>query len=203
MLLVTLLFTHIYTWTILTLVMGVFLLVLLKFKYYERKNVFLLLIILSSSALIDVARMVVTGANSGIGFEIFPPLDSELKLGSEQFATRWSSLIDTTQNYYGSLFANSIIYGLSLYWLLRSRLNKVSTIFLITFLSIGIIPLFLGNWSVQTRVFYDIPFQIPAGIAMTYIYRRQDGWFFLIPISIWLVAISIIAVSNLYYIPPL
>jgi hypothetical protein len=203
MVLVTLLFTHIYTWTILTLVMGVFLLVLLKFQYYERKNVVLLLIILSSSALIDVARMVVTGANSGIGFEIFPPLDSELKLGSEQFATRWSSLIDTTQNYYGSLFANSIIYGLSLYWLLRSRLNEVSTIFLITFLSIGIIPLFLGNWSVQTRVFYDIPFQIPAGIAMAYIYRRPDGWFFLIPISIWLVAISIIAVSNLYYIPPL
>jgi hypothetical protein len=203
MLLVTLLFTHIYTWTILTLVMGVFLLVLLKLKYYERKNVFLLLIILSSSALIDVARMVVTGANSGIGFEIFPPLDSELRLGSEQFATRWSSLIDTTQNYYGSLFANSIIYGLSLYWLIRSRLKEVSTIFLVTFLSIGIIPLFLGNWSVQTRVFYDIPFQIPAGIAMTYIYRRPDGWFFLIPISIWLVAMSIIAVSNFYYIPPL
>ena len=35
----TALFTHIYTWSILALVIGIFLLVLLKMKYYERKNV--------------------------------------------------------------------------------------------------------------------------------------------------------------------
>ncbi|TLX88756.1 MAG: hypothetical protein E6K94_11735 [Thaumarchaeota archaeon] len=136
MLLVTLLFTHIYTWSILILVMGVFLLVLLKL------------------------------------------------------------------NYYGSLFANSIIYGLGLYWLLRSRLKDVSTIFFVTFLSIGIIPLFLGNWSVQTRVFYDISFQIPAGIALTYIYKKSNGAFIVLPICIWLVAISVIAVSNFYFVSP-
>lgn len=202
MLLATLLFTHIYTWSILILVMGVFLLVLFKLNYYDRKKIILLLIVLSCSLLIDVARMIVTGAYSGIGYDISPPFGSDLKLGPEQFATRWSSLIDTTQNYYGSLFGNSIIYGLCLYWLLRSRLKDVSTIFLVIFLSIGIIPLFLGNWSVQTRVFYDISFQIPAGIALTYIYIRSSGVLVLIPICLWLIAMSIIAVSNFYFVSP-
>ena len=48
-LLITLFFTHIYTWSILTIVMGIFLLVLLKTKYYERKNIIILLVVLSSS----------------------------------------------------------------------------------------------------------------------------------------------------------
>jgi hypothetical protein len=199
-LLVTLLFTHIYTWSILILVMGVFLLVLLKLHYYDRKKIILLLVVLSCSLLIDVGRMIITGAYSGIGYDISPPFGSDLKLGPEQFMTRWSSLIDTTQNYYGSLFANSIIYGLGLYWLLRSRVKDLHTIFLITFLSIGIIPLFLGNWSVQSRVFYDVSFQIPAGIALAYIYKKSNGPFIILPICIWLVAMAIIAVSNFYLV---
>jgi hypothetical protein len=201
-LIVGLLFTHIYTWSILAMVMGVFLLAILKLDYYERRNVILLLIILSCSVLIDVVRMPLTGAYSGKGDEISPPFGSELRLGPDQFMTRWSNLIDTTHNYYGSLFGNSIIYALGLYWLIRSSLKNVATIFLISFLSIGIIPLFLGNWSVQARVFYDIPFQIPAGIGLTYIYKKSNGISLVLPILIWLLAISITAVSNFYFVPP-
>jgi hypothetical protein len=199
-LLVTLLFTHIYTWSILFLVMGVFLLVLLKLNYYNRKKIILLLVVLSCSLLIDVGRMIITEGYSGIGYDISQPFGSGLKLGPEQFVMRWRSLIDTTQNYYGSLFGNSVIYGLCLYWLLRSRMKDLHTIFIITFLSIGIIPLFLGNWTVQTRVFYDISFQIPAGIALTYIYRKSNGLFIVLAICIWLVAMSINAVSNFYFV---
>lgn len=201
-LMITLLLTHIYTWSILSMVMGVFLLILLKLRYYERRSVILLLLVLFLSVLLDVVRMIITGAYSGIGYEISPPFGSDLRLAPDQFATRWSSLIDTTQNYYGSLYGNFIIYGLGLYWLISSKLKEVSTIFLIAFLSIGIIPLFLGNWSVQTRVFYDIPFQIPAGIALTYVYRKSNGIFIVMPVMIWLIAISITDVSNFYFVPP-
>ena len=145
--------------------------------------------------------MSITGSFSGIGYGVSPPF-GELRFGPEQFATRWSSLIDTTQNYYGSLFGNSIIYALGIYWLIRCKLTEVSTIFLISFLSIGIIPLFFGNWIVQSRVFYDIPFQIPAGIALAQIYRRGHSIITLIPIIIWLAAISITAVFNFYYVTP-
>lgn len=198
----TALFTHIYTWSILALVIGIFLLVLLKMKYYERRNVLVLLIALLSSVFIDILRTMLTGAYSGIGYDISPPFGSIVQLGPEQFSTRWSTIIDTTLSYLGSLFGNSIIYALGLYYLIRSKLRETSMIFILTFLSIGIIPLFLGNWFVQARVFYDIPFQIPAAIALTYLSQRRNGSLILIAVSIWLVALSIRAVANFYFIPP-
>jgi hypothetical protein len=198
---VTTLFIHSYTWTILSMSIGIFLLAVLKFNYYSRKNVIILLIILGSTILFDVVRMTVTGSFSGISYGVSPPF-GELRFGPGQFVTRWSSVIDTTQNYYGSLFGNSIIYALGLFWLLQSKFKDTSTIFLISILSIGIIPLFFGNWIVQSRVFYDIPFQIPAAFAMAHIYKKFNGVFPLIPIIIWLLAFSIAALSNFHFVPP-
>lgn len=198
---VTTLLMHSYTWTILSIFIGIFLLVMLKFNYYNRKHVVNLLIIVGSTMLFDVVRMILTGSFSGISYGVSPPL-GELRFGPGQFVTRWSSVIDTTQNYYGSLFGNSIIYALGVYWLLKSKLKEISTIFLISIMSIGIIPLFFGNWIVQSRVFYDIPFQIPAAFAMAYIYKKFNSVFPLIPIIIWLLAFSITALSNFHFVPP-
>lgn len=170
----TVLFTHVYTWSILTLILTIFLLVMVKMSYYKKRTVIQLLLILSSTILVDLVRTIMTGSISGIGYNISPPFGAIVQLGPELYSTRWSSLVDTTLSYFGSLFGNSIIYTLCLYWLIRSKLNQVLTILLVTFLSIGIIPLFFGNWVVQARVFYDIPFQIPAAIALTYLYRRPE-----------------------------
>jgi hypothetical protein len=198
----TTLFTHIYTWSILAIGIGIFLLVLLKIKYYERRNVIMLLVVLSSSVFTDILRTILTGAYSGIGYDISPPLGAIVQLGPEQFSTRWGTIMDTTLSYLGSLFGNSIIYALCLYWLIRSKLRETSTIFIVSFLSIGIIPLFFGNWFVQARVFYDIPFQIPAAIALAYLYKRRNGPLILIAVSVWLTVLSIRAVANFYFIPP-
>jgi len=198
---VTTLFAHSYTWTILSMFMGVFLLVMLKFDFYDRKNVIILLIVVGSTLLFDMARMTITGSFSGISYGISPPF-GELRFGPEQFVTRWSSVIDTTQNYYGSLLGNSIIYALGLYWLLRSKFRDSSTIFLISILSIGIVPLFFGNWIVQSRVFYDIPFQIPAAIGLVYVYKKFNSIMPLIPILLWLLSFSITALSNFHFVPP-
>ena len=63
----------------------------------------------------------------------------------------------------------------------------------------GIIPLFFGNLVIQTRVLYDIPFQIPAAIALTYIMKKHtNGTMMILPICIWFFAISIRAVSNFF-----
>ena len=77
MLIVLLLFTHVYTWTILAIVMGIFLAVLLKFNYYSRKSIILLLLVVSSSVVIDVARMTITGSSSGIVSDIAMPVQEE------------------------------------------------------------------------------------------------------------------------------
>jgi hypothetical protein len=82
-------------------------------------------------------------------------------------------------------------------------MHEPTTIFLIIFLSTGIIPLFVGSWGIQARVFYDVPFEIPAAIALYYISRRSGS--ILVPLAgcTWLVAVSLFTVMNYYLIPVL
>jgi hypothetical protein len=199
-LMVLLLFSHVYTWTVLAMVMGIFLAIMFKFNYYSKKSIIILLLVLLSSIIIDIVRTTVTGSPSGIEHDIYTARVGGA--GLEQYMMRWSNLIDTTQIYFGGQFSNFIILILVLYWLFRSNLSEPSNIFLLIFLSIAVIPLFLGNWVIQTRVIYDIPFQIPAAIALTYVKRHTNGTIILLPICIWLIAVSIKAVSNFYLVLP-
>jgi hypothetical protein len=105
--------------------------------------------------------------------------------------------------YVGGQFSNFILLALGLYWLFSSNLRKASNIFIVIFLSTGLIPLFAGNWLLQVRVLYNIPFQIPAAIALTYMSNRNHtSRLFLPAIILWLVAASVTVVSNFYLIPP-
>jgi hypothetical protein len=199
-LIVLLLFSHIYTWTLLVTVMGIFLVVLLKFNYYSKKSIILLLLVVLSSVVIDTARIAVTGKPGGIERDIYTARVAGA--GLEQFKERWSNLIDVTQIHLGGQFSNFIIIILGLYWLFRSNLSEPSNILIVIFLSVGIVPLFFGDWILQTRIFYNIPFQIPAAIALTYIKKQINGAMILLPICIWLIAMSIRAVSNFYLTSP-
>jgi hypothetical protein len=196
---ILLLFTHVYTWSMLAIVTGIFLIVILKLKYYQRRSIILLLLVVFSSVIIDIARMNITGSSGGIEKDIEI---SHSGIGLQQFALRWNNLIDTTLRFFNGLFGNSIILALGLYWLFKTNYLDPSSIFLMIFLSIGILPIFVGDETVQSRVFYNIPFQIPAAIGLTYIKKNVNGTLILLPICIWLLAISIRAVSNNYFVPP-
>ena len=201
LLMVFLVFTHAYTWSILAIVMSVFLVVKLKLNYYHKRCVTLLLLVILSSVIIDIARIFVTGsASSGIEQDI---IKARGGASLSQFALRWNNLNYTVNTYVGGQFSNFIIFMLGLYWLFRFNLYQSSSIFLVVFLSIGIIPLLFGNWVIQTRILYNIPFQIPAAIALTYIRKSYaNGTLIIFPICIWLLAIGIRAVSNFYLIFP-
>jgi hypothetical protein len=200
MLIVLLLFTHVYTWTVLAIVMGIFLAVLLKFNYYSRKSIILLLLVISSSVVIDVARMTITGSSSGIVNDIAVARAGDA--GIEQYKVRWSNLIEVTQIHLGGQFSNFLLFILGLYWLINCNLRQPSNILIAIFLSVGVIPLFFGDWIIQTRVFYDIPFQIPAAITLTYVKKQANGTIPLLAICTWLIAMSIRTVANFYLTLP-
>jgi hypothetical protein len=197
-LMILLLFSHSYTWTVFTIVMGIFLAVLLKFNYYSRKSIILLLLVILSSVVIDVAKMIIIGSASGIVYDIF--VAQAGGVGLEQFTVRWSNLVDVTQIHLGGQFSNFLILILGLYWLIWCNLRQPSTIFIVIFLSLGVLPLFFGDWIVQSRVFYNIPFQIPAAITLTYVKKQVNGTIILLPICIWLTSMSIETVSNFHLI---
>jgi hypothetical protein len=199
LLIVVLLFSHVYTWSLLAIVSGIFLIVILKLNYYDKKNVILLLLVILSSVIIDVVRMTITHSHSGIERDMSI---ANVEVGLKQFAQRWGNLVYATHDYLGGLFGNFIILVLGVYWLFRFDLKETSNILLVIFLSVGIVPLYFGDWVVQDRVFYNIPFQIPAAIALNYLSRRDNGSIITFSVCIWLVAVSILAVSNFYLIMP-
>jgi hypothetical protein len=195
-----LLFTHVYTWTVFTIVTIIFLVVLLKLNYYQRHSIFLLLLVILSSIAIDIARTTITGTSGGIEGDLI--VSKHFGAGLDQFNQRWTNLVYAIQVHLGGQLSNPIILILGLYWILRCKLSALSSIFLVVFLSVGILPLFVGSVTIQSRLFYDLPLQIPAAMALTYLKKKPYGTMLLFPIGIWLIAISINAASNFYFLPP-
>jgi len=200
-LLILTLLSHVYTWTILIVVMISFLVVLLKIKTYEQKRILLLLLLVAVSIGFDVGRTIFTEASGGI------ERDVELAIGDahidfNNFATRWGSLSYNTTIILGGLVGSFIILTLALYWLFWSNWREPQNIFLIIFFSVGFIPILLGDWAIQDKILYDIPFQIPAAIALVYITKQTKSNTILVAVSIWLVALAIRNVSHFYFINP-
>ncbi len=194
------LFVHVYTWTIFTIVMYVFLIISLKMKLHVRRQVILLILTLSFSVIIDITRIAITGSSSSGVQEAVYIVNSSLDL--DHFSQRWDNLTFTTQIYVGGIFSNFIIFALGLYWLLRSNLKEPTAIFIVIFMSIGIVPLFVGNEVIQARVLYDIPFQIPAAIALGQLMKNIKGKMMVISICTWLLFIAIRTSFNFYHILP-
>jgi hypothetical protein len=68
--LVVLLFTHVYTWSVLIIIMTGFLASSLVLNYYTRKDIILLLIAVLSSIIVYVGKTYLTGSYGGIGSDI-------------------------------------------------------------------------------------------------------------------------------------
>jgi hypothetical protein len=98
----------------------------------------------------------------------------------------------------GAVFSNFIILVLGLIWVLKSNLREPGTVFLMIFLSIGLIPLFFGNWTLQARIFYNIPFEIPAALSLYYLKNRSGSIFVVLATCTWLAAVSMVTVMNYY-----
>src|ERR671919_715908 len=211
-LLIAVLFFHAYTWTVLTAVAGVFLIVMLVMQNKKNKNkisnnnpftksrgriIWLLLAILVSIG-VDIAKVSLTGSSGGLEQDIEV---AQRSLGIEQFNLRSLILDATMHDSLGGVFSNFIILILGLFWVLKSNMREPGTIFLMIFLSAGLVPLYIGSWTLQVRVLYDMPFEIPAAIALYYISSRV-GSSILVTLAActWLVAVSLVTVMNYYFV---
>ena len=115
-----------------------------------------------SSVIIDVVKTIVLEPfGSAGGVELAWSL-AQSKIGFKDLGDVWEILVDATQHHFGGIFCNFIVLCLVIYWFIRSNFRTDFNLFFVVFLMIGIPSLFLGDWIVQSRVFYNIPFQIPA-----------------------------------------
>ena len=192
-----LVFAHVYTWSIFVIVTGIFLAIMLKLNYYSKRNIILLLLVLFASAIVDIAKLTIIGSSSGIVQDII--IVNRGGVGLEQFGLRWSNLIDIVQNWYGTQFSNFIILILGLFWLWFSNFRKQVNIFIVIFLLLGFAAIFFGHPGVQGRILYDIPFQIPAALSLSYIRKQNSGTLIIFAICVLLVSISVRATLNFHF----
>jgi hypothetical protein len=96
----------------------------------------------------------------------------------------------------GGVFGNFLILSLCIFWLVRSDLREMPNLFIAIFLSIGILPILFGGEIIQSRVLYNISFQIPAAIALVYLSNQHRGPILVFSIAIWIFVMSIQAVIN-------
>jgi hypothetical protein len=214
-LLIGVLFIHIYTWTVLAAVSGTFLLVMLLVVIWNKKKkksnnniiisnpftkrriIWLLLAILVSIA-VDITKVLLIGSSGGVEQDIQL---AQTNLGIEQFNMRWLILNTTMHDSLGGVLSNFIILLLGLFWVLKSNMRNPGTVFLMIFLSAGLVPLYIGSWTLQVRVLYDIPFEIPAAIALYYISTRSgSSRLVTLAACTWLVAVSLVTVMNYYFV---
>src|SRR5215217_2876287 len=212
-LLIGVLFMHIYTWTVLAAISGTFLVAMLLMAIWKkdkksnannvsnlftRKRIIWLLLAILLAIVIDITKVVLIGSSGGVERDIQV---AQTNLGIEHLSMRWRILNATMHDSLGGIFSNFIILLLGLFWVLKSNMREPSNLFLVIFLSAGIVPLTFGWWVLQTRVFYDIPFEIPAAIALYYISTRSGNRLVTLAAACtWLVAISLVTVMNYYLV---
>jgi hypothetical protein len=212
-LLIGVLFTHVYTWTVLAAVSGTFLVVMLLVvlwnkkkkrdknsnisNHFTKRRIIWLLVAILLSIVVDVTRVSLTSSSGGVEQDIQL---AGTNFGLEQFNMRWRILHATAHESFGGVFSNFIILILALFWVLKSNMRNPGTVFLMIFLSVGLLPLYIGSLTLQTRVFYDIPFEIPAAIALYYISTRSGSMLVTLAACTWLVAVSLVTVMNYYLI---
>ena len=195
-LLVALLFSHTHTWTVFTLVISIFLVLMLKFSNFKRKNILILLTVVIVIVVFDLVKIYTIGSPGGISQDF--QVAQSTNTGLEQFAARWSNLVFTSQVLYASQFSNVILLGLSVWWLLTIQRFNPSNILLLLFLSVEILPILFGDPLLQSRVLYDIPIQIIAALGLVSV-RNKTNALFAASILLWLLVVSIRAVSNFFF----
>jgi hypothetical protein len=200
-LLVILIFSHVQTWTIFTYVIALFLVVVyFKDKRKYGKLVFCIFLSLLPSILIDIARLLLID-NSGILQEISFASKQEVGVGIHSIHTIWDNLNSTTHTYLAGQTANPIILLLALFWLYVTKIRENYTIFFIIFLSLFSLPLLFGDKEIQSRFLLEIPFQVPAAIALM-ILKERIGTYITVAICLWLIVMSLLMASNFVLVIP-
>jgi hypothetical protein len=196
---VLLLLSHTYTWSIFLLVTVIFLIISLwRRYYYSRRATAILFIPLIFSVVFDIGRARIIGVSSALEGDM--EIAEAKGAGLDQFSERWNNLIRTAQSYLGGLLNNFILFIFALYWIFLADLRKASDIFLIIFLSIGILPLYFGDVVILSRTLYEIPYQIPAAISMAHILSamasKKSKLLLISTVSVWLLVISVNSIAN-------
>jgi hypothetical protein len=195
-------FTHFYTWIVMAPIMITFTAFFLLHENKMPSNMRIRkAIILSITFVIPFAIGV--GLQS-ISMEVMQSKEISTYtsivrgISLDNFPNYWHNLDYSLNIQNGGVLANSIILILCIGWIfLFKKFPMLSTLISIILL-FSSISIFFGNDIIQTRILYNIPFQIPAAVTLYYLLGITPiGRLLFISIILCLITISLRFVSNL------
>jgi hypothetical protein len=192
---VIILFIHVYTWTIIMIFIFLFAIILWIRKTYPPNLLKLVFVALFVVVGIDIVRGVTTGSTLGLTRDLV--LAESANFGFAQFDVKWSNLVHTTEVFKAGIFGNIILLLLAVYGVILIKFKNVIDIFVLIFMSMVILPFFFGDKIILSRVLYDIPFQIPVGLAMMNIFISKQGKLKIFAVSLSLLATVVYIMFNI------
>jgi hypothetical protein len=119
-------------------------------------------------------------------------------------STRWEQLHFILQTYIGGFLSNPALFLLALIWIVKADLNGGLNRMMFSMICIAAVPFAFGNAEFETRVLYNIPYHIPAVLAL-FSARIQDRtlrYMLIFAITLFLATYAIRAMANLYLVLP-
>ena len=157
---------HVYTWAHLLAIMllfgGISYIFARKTVARPKIKIIIILLVIGTAFSIDLARSsyfstpAAIESDSALSENILP----------QDTSGRWDRIYFTMSSYVGGFLSNPVLLLLGLLWMVKADLSKGFDRLLLSMFFISAIPIMFGSIEFQTRVLYNIPFQIPALLAL-------------------------------------
>jgi len=197
-LITTLVFVHVYTWSIYIITIIIFSLISLKLKIVPKIPILLILLTIGLTISIDVVKDVMIGSSGGVQEDI--KLTNEF-IGVNNLLILLKNIYESILISHGGIFGNGLVLlVVLLFSIFYLNLRKIPDLLMLSFFSLLIVPIFLGYWNIQVRVLYDIPFQIPFAIALYYLVSATRNTYLLWAFIMLQTSIGIRTLVNFYLI---
>jgi hypothetical protein len=195
-------FTHLYTWLFFVVLFGLSIVLLTKDQYqvFITKTGMIIVLVILFSIIGFIVPWIMNGNITG--FHNFVDLQTnDFKGFSWSFLNLFNFVILVS---HGGLFSNIMFPILCLIFLVTYKKYYYMrySIFLFSFLALGILTVFLGEIEFKTRILYNIPFQIPAAIGLVILYDRSKSKLLLVNCILLVASYTLYSLSNLYLVDP-
>ncbi|WP_458719152.1 hypothetical protein [Candidatus Nitrosocosmicus sp. R] len=203
-LIILLRFTHVYSWIMMTPILIVFSIIYIikdntiDLKFRIRKAIIFSLVLFTPYLLGNILLPLLVEVNQPNNLTDLNNIFDSLTF--KNLSTSLESLTYSVMLQNGGITANGVILALCIGWIAYFYKFNTLTLFISVILILSIVPVFLGNNIFQSRILYNIPFQIPAAVTLYYIFRvKSAGKIAFISIVLCLVTITLRTVSNLIF----
>jgi hypothetical protein len=169
-----------------------------KLKVVPKRPILLILLIIGLTISIDVIKDILVGSSGGVQEDI--KLTNEF-IGVNNLLILLKNIYESVLISHGGIFGNGLVLlVVLLFSIFYLNLRKLPDLLMLSFFSLLIVPIFLGYWNIQVRVLYDIPFQIPFGIALYYLVSATRNTYLLWAFIMLQTSIGIRTLVNFYLI---